>query len=260
MVSQEGQRGSSLPDGADSTHQDVQAITVAAQSKLATQLAQPNHGGWRPSAPNGADELRRQQDQDKETAHAFQRLDPHIFHIQTFFLIEAIAMLDVAALAPVAVDLTDNPSIQQRDVGQQDQVMLALGVVGDQHPQGLLRFGQADFEPAEVEVDTAFSAGVGEDHVLLKLKRHTGDQVKQQLGFPVLQARVEDFDPAVVRGAKDELSPRLTLSGAGAPPARKSSGHPIPSRRQTAVFPEETRLGSFATPAQFHGFDSENPP
>lgn len=206
MVGQEHESGCSLPNSTDAAQQHVEAVTVIGEAQLTAELAQPQDGRLRPGLPNGADELSRQQNQAEEPPHTFECFHAHVFDVEALFLIEAITMLDQTALAPITVDLADRLGVGQRDVGQQDQVMLSFGVVGHQHPQRLVRLGQANFEPTKADQGPALGTGMGEDHFLLELKRDTGGPVIQQLTFPTLQARIEDFHPAIVRNPKDKFS------------------------------------------------------
>ena len=56
MVRQERERGRSLPDSTDSSHQDVQAIAVMAEAELTAEVAQPVDSRKRPGASNRANE------------------------------------------------------------------------------------------------------------------------------------------------------------------------------------------------------------
>ncbi len=59
-----------LPNGTQSTEQDVRAISVGFQAELAAKLSQPKHGlGW-PALGQEKDELSGHQDESKDTAHA----------------------------------------------------------------------------------------------------------------------------------------------------------------------------------------------
>jgi len=66
----------------------------------------------------GKNELSGSQDQSEDTAHTLQHANSQVFHIQTLLLVEAIAVFDAAAQAPIGVDLLGDGHIEQGDVGR----------------------------------------------------------------------------------------------------------------------------------------------
>ena len=72
--------------------QNVQAIAVLREAECAAQLANPLRRALRPGALEVADELGSQQDEQKQSAHAFDSLHAHVFHIQALLLVETVAM------------------------------------------------------------------------------------------------------------------------------------------------------------------------
>ena len=66
----------------------------------------------------------RKQDQDKDTAHALQGLHPHIFDIQSIFLVKAIGVFDLGAIAPFSVHGFGIVGGMDGHVGDQDQIVV----------------------------------------------------------------------------------------------------------------------------------------
>ena len=97
MIRQEGQRGDGLPDRAKATQEDLRAVEVALEAQFPAQLTEPENGSSRPGATNVEHKWCSEQDQDKQAAHAFQTLDPHVFDIHPLFLIKAIALFNTTA-------------------------------------------------------------------------------------------------------------------------------------------------------------------
>lgn len=146
-----------------------------------------------------------EQDQHEDAPHTFQRLHAHVFDIQAIFLVEAVCVFDLASMAPFGVHRFGIGRGVNGYVCDQDQVVTRDRVVCYQYPQLLLRLQQADLEPAQFPIHDPNSAGVGEGHPKLERQRHRGGQVVQQFFFPVVQAVIVDFNPAIVAGSDDEF-------------------------------------------------------
>jgi len=97
MIHCKGDRGSRLPHCADAPYQHIEAIPITLHSEFPAQLAQPENRRLRPGAPDVADKLCGQQHQHKQAAHAFKGLHAQVFHIESLFLIETVAVLDAPA-------------------------------------------------------------------------------------------------------------------------------------------------------------------
>ena len=61
-----------------------------------------HHLVW-PGVGNVVDEQSGKQKQDEDAMHAFPGLHPHIFDIQSIFLVEAIGMFDLRTIASFSV-------------------------------------------------------------------------------------------------------------------------------------------------------------
>ena len=77
--------------------------------------------------------------------------------------------------------------------------------MGDQDPQYLRCFGDADHQPAQGNLDEPDLTSVSERHLKWGLQRYCGCQVIQQLFLPAVQALIVDLDPAIVAGSDDEF-------------------------------------------------------
>lgn len=107
-----------MPNGAQATKQDVRAIPIRLETELTAEFAQPEHRLGRPVFHQGKNELSCDQNQSKDAAHALHRMDPEIFDIQSLFLIEAVAMFDATAQAPIGIDLLSGGNGTERNIGQ----------------------------------------------------------------------------------------------------------------------------------------------
>jgi hypothetical protein len=66
-------------------------------------MSEPKDHLLGPGVSDMVDEESREQDQDEDTTHPFQRLYPYVFDIQSIFLIEAIRVFDLRPMAPLRV-------------------------------------------------------------------------------------------------------------------------------------------------------------
>ena len=149
---------------------------------------------------------RRKQDQDEDTAHTFQGVDLHTFDIQTIFLVKAIGMFDLGAITPLSIHSLGIVCGMDGDVGDQDQIVVQVGIVGHDGPQRLLGSGDADLEPAQLDVYDADFSSVGEGYAESQGQRHGGGQIIQHFKLPAIDALVVDLYLAIMAGAEDELA------------------------------------------------------
>jgi hypothetical protein len=146
------------------------------------------------------DEESCQQDQDEDTTHTFQGAYLNVFGIQTVFLIEAIGMFDLRAKAPLGIYGLSMAGCVNGDIGDQDHLAVQVWIVGDQHPEDLLRLGQSDLEPSQLDVHGPRFASVSESRLQGEGERDGSGQIVQQLRFPAIQTLVVDLHLAIVPG------------------------------------------------------------
>src|SRR6266496_643179 len=97
VQSQVGKSSHRLPYSAQSSQEQVWSIPINAQTQFASNLPQPLHTHTWPSLHQVEDELSSHQHKGKQSLHPLHSLHSHIFHVQTLFLVEAIAMLNPTA-------------------------------------------------------------------------------------------------------------------------------------------------------------------
>ena len=95
MVTSEDEGSNGDQDSADTCQEEVGAIGVSCATEFTPETAQPEDGWRRPSLVNVVDEEGRQQDKDKDAAHAFEGVDAQILDIQPLLLIKAVGTLDL---------------------------------------------------------------------------------------------------------------------------------------------------------------------
>ena len=143
MVTSEDEGSNGEQDSANTCQQEVGAIGVSCEAELTTETAQPEDGWRPPGLVNAVDEEGRQQDEDKDAAHAFQGVDPQILDIQPLLLIKAVGMLDLGPVAPLGIHGLGVFGVGDRDIGEQDKLALQIRIVGHQGPDDLLAGGYA---------------------------------------------------------------------------------------------------------------------
>ena len=97
VQSQVGESSYGLPYGTQSSEEQVWSIPVNAKTQFASNLPQPLHRYRRPLLHQVEDELSSHQHQREQSPHPLHGLHSHIFHVQTLFLVEAVAMLNATA-------------------------------------------------------------------------------------------------------------------------------------------------------------------
>ena len=95
-----------MPDSAQSSQQDIRAISVRFQPKLAAKLPQPQHGRGRPVLGDEEDEP------SCDTAHSPHRTDTQVFDIQALLRVEALPLFHAAPQMPIGVDLLGDGHIE----------------------------------------------------------------------------------------------------------------------------------------------------
>lgn len=207
MMGGKGQRCGGDEDGTDAGQEDVGTVAVDPQAAFAAQAAQPADGVAGPSDAEVVDEERREQDEDEEPSHAFACLDTHILDIQAILLVEAVGMFDPRAVAPVGIDGVGVSSGTDGDRGEQHEVAIQVGVVGDEGPEEPCLPRQAQLEPADLDGHGALTPGVLEGHAHAEAPGHGGDEGLQAPWLPPVETVVEDLhDPVQMTGPDDELS------------------------------------------------------
>ena len=104
MLRSESQGSDGDEDGAHTCQEDIGAISIGSESEFAPQVSEPQSGRSRPGMVDVIDKQRCYQNQYKDAAHTFYGLHPHVFDIQSIFLIKAIGVFDLRAVAPLRVD------------------------------------------------------------------------------------------------------------------------------------------------------------
>src|SRR3990170_1471009 len=135
------QGGSSQEHSTDAAQYQVRAISIGFEAQLAAQLAQPEDGFDRPVFDEQENDLGSSQDECKQTTHALDGPDPQVFDIQTLLLVKAIAVFDLAAQTPVAVDLDGVRFGAYGDIGEQDCIPIFEVIMGHKNPQRLVSAG-----------------------------------------------------------------------------------------------------------------------
>ena len=77
--------------------------------------------------------------------------------------------------------------VDDGDDGEQEEVSIHIGIVGDQHPEDLGAAGQANREPAQADSDRAHGACVGESDLSVQTERDGCGQVRERFLFPAIQ-------------------------------------------------------------------------
>lgn len=204
-MSGESERSRSDEDRADAGQQDIGAVQVRGKAELTTQAAEPEDRAARPGVSDVIDKQGSHQDQRKDATHPLEGLHTHVFDIQPSLLVKAIGMFDPGPVAPLGVHGLGVCSSTHRDVGEQHEVAVGVGVVGDHGPQDLLGAREADHQPAQFEIDVAYLTRVGKGNVQLERQRHGGRQIVQQLLLPTLESVIVHLDRAVMARADGEL-------------------------------------------------------
>ena len=62
-----------------------------------------------------------QEDQSEDAAHAFKGTDAQVFDIQALLQVEAIAVFDESAQAPIGINLLGDRDTAEGDVGEQGE-------------------------------------------------------------------------------------------------------------------------------------------
>ncbi len=103
----------------------------------------------------------REQHQDKEAAHDFQRLHLHVLHVSARLVLKAVGMLDRGTVSPLIIDELSVGRSGDRHIGQQDQISVFLRMMNHQGPYILEICGETQPEPAELNRDLTRLSGVG---------------------------------------------------------------------------------------------------
>lgn len=151
-----------------------------------------------------AKECSQKRDHEKAT-HPFQRLHTHVLDVQSLLLVKAIGMFDPRSVPPLGVHLLSVSGGVDRNVGEQDKILVIIWVVGDHDPLHLLCVGETDLQPAQLDIDMPHLARVSKGDAELEGQRYRSCQLVQQLLFPAAGSVVVDLDPAVVRGTNNKL-------------------------------------------------------
>lgn len=75
-----------------------------------------------------------QEDHDEETTHPFDGLDAYVFDIQSSLLVKAIGVFDLRPVTPLGIDGLGLCGGTNRNVGEQDQIAVAVQVVSHHSP------------------------------------------------------------------------------------------------------------------------------
>ena len=147
MLTGESKRGGGNQDGADASQEHVGAIEIRAEAQFSTETAQPKDSVLGPGMSGVIHKKSRNEEQDKDTAHAFQGTHTHLFNIQASFLVETIGVFELWTVAPLLVYGFGITGCEDRHIGEQNQVVFPGPVMSNQDPQHLLRLRQANLEP-----------------------------------------------------------------------------------------------------------------
>jgi len=128
------ERGCSDEDGADASGEEIGATTVNLEAELAAQTAQPADGRFGPGEAEMVDEHGGEQDQQEEAAQRLQLRHAHVLDIQAVLLIEAIGVFDLEAVVSVGVGRLRVQGGADGDVGEEHEVAVQVGVMGDEQP------------------------------------------------------------------------------------------------------------------------------
>jgi hypothetical protein len=77
---------------------------IRLEPQFASSATQPGHGRRRPRGSDMSEKQGREQHQDKEAAHDFQRLHLHVLHVSTRLALEAVGMLESGTVSPLIID------------------------------------------------------------------------------------------------------------------------------------------------------------
>jgi hypothetical protein len=108
-----------------------------------------------------SDKQGREQHQDKEAAHDFQRLHLHVLHVSTRLALKAVGMLESGTVSPLIIDELSVGRSGDRHIGQQDRISVFLRMMNHPGPHILGICGETQPKPAELNRDLTRLSGVG---------------------------------------------------------------------------------------------------
>jgi hypothetical protein len=103
----------------------------------------------------------REQHQDKEATHDFQRLHLHVLHVSARLALKAAGMLESGTVSPLIIDELNVGGSGDRHIGQQDRISVFLRMMNHHGPHILGICGETQSEPAELNRDLTCLWGVG---------------------------------------------------------------------------------------------------
>jgi len=112
----------------------IRTIAVGEDTQFSAQLPKPKDRFGRPLFRNDEDNLSGHENDCEQAAHTVNGLNPHIFDIQTLFLIKAIAMFDASPQTPIVINQLNGRDTGQWDIGNQNQLSVQSFVIGNQNP------------------------------------------------------------------------------------------------------------------------------
>ena len=102
-------------------------------------------------------------------------------------MIKTVAMFNPSPQPPILVDLFCTGEAVQRDIGDQDDWLVEMGVLDHDHPEGLLgMLGQTDGKPAQLHLVQASSSGMFVEDLKSGRVQHALDQVLEDFPFPAI--------------------------------------------------------------------------
>ena len=86
-------------------------------------------------------------------------------------------MFNLGTIAPLGVHRFGISDRTDSDVGERGQIVVQVWVMGNQGPQHLLRFGEADRQPARSDPQDPYYPGIGGGHTKLQGQRYAAGRI-----------------------------------------------------------------------------------
>jgi len=84
------------------------------------------------------DEQGRHENRREDATPPLEGLHTHVFDVQPILLVKAIGVFDLGPVAPLSTHALGLCGSTDRDAGEQDEIAVVVGVVGDQCPKYLV--------------------------------------------------------------------------------------------------------------------------
>jgi hypothetical protein len=137
-----------------------------------------------PGISNMVHEQARQKNQYENATHPLNGRHARIFNIQPCLLAKTIGVFDLRPETPLGAHGLGLCHSADGDASQQDEITVAVWVVGHQSPQHLVCIEEPNHQAAQFDVHVPHLAGVGEGDTKLEGQRHRGREIIQQRLLP----------------------------------------------------------------------------